>query len=359
MLVGYSTLDREQLERLLAFPKYELTIAESEAEAVRVLARERVTALLVDVASPGLDGLRTLRHLSSLLRPTAVVVLSAVNDAAVAASCFRQGAADYVVQPVQPAVLEATLEACVQRRRDLIRQGLTHEVLRDELASLTMKLHRARRRSAQVSMSALGSLVSMMEIRDPFLAGHSTRVAQLAASLAAELGATTRIVEQVRAAGRLHDIGMLCVAQGILSKTGPLTLSEFERVKQHVIIADQILQKLPQLDAVRSFVRSHHERWDGSGYPDGLVGDTIPWGARIIGAAEVYDAFTTSRPYRTARTPQDAIEEMAALSGTAIAPEAYQALVNIVQNGRALIFIDGEDHGEPHQIETPNASTTQ
>jgi putative two-component system response regulator len=145
---------------------------------------------------------------------------------------------------------------------------------------------------------------------------------------------------------------MLCVEDGILSKAGPLTAEEFERVKQHVLIADHILKEVPQLDHIRAFVRSHHERWDGTGYPDGLSGEAIPWASRLIGAAEIYDALTTTRPYKTSTTPEEAIERMETLRGSALAPEAFNALAAIVQSGRALVFIDSECNGGRLDIET-------
>ncbi len=356
LLVGYALADRERLERELESLQYELTVAGSEPDAVRLLDLQRIDAVLLDVAAPALDGLRGIRRICALSPAPAVIVLTAANDAAMAASCFREGASDYLLRDTPPASVGVAVQAAIERRNARIRQAQTHEVLHDELARLTIQLRRARRSGARVSLGALGSLVSMMEIRDHFLAGHSVRVAQLAASMAAELGRSTREVEQVRAAGRLHDIGMLCVAEGILSKAGPLTPAEFERVKQHVEIADQILKEVPQLDLLRSFVRSHHERWDGAGYPDRLVGDSIPWGARLIGVAEVYDAMTTSRPYRAATPPEKAIERMGTLSGAAVAPEAYDALVRIVENGRALIFIDEEDHRRVASLESADGA---
>ncbi len=355
LLLGYAPADRERLDRELGAAPYDLTAAATEREALRVLEREKIAAVVLDVAARELNGARTVRHLSFGDAAPAIIVLTAANDAALAASCFREGASDYLLQPADRAALDAALQGALRRRQTSIRQAQAHEVLQHELARLAILWRRARASGARVSMGALGSLVSMMEIRDHHLAGHSVRVAQLAASMAAELGRPTRDVEQVRAAGRLHDIGMLCVAEGILSKAGPLTPQEFERVKQHVVIADQILKEVPQLDRIRSFVRSHHERWDGTGYPDRLVGEAIPWGSRLIGAAEIYDALTTSRPYKAATTPDEAIERMGTLKGTVIAPEAYEALVRIVQDGRALVFIDGEDERRLAAFETDRA----
>ena len=342
VLVGYTEAEHQRLAEALSTRHYELRLATSAADAAGLLERERFAAVLLDVSCPALSGLDTLRDLSALPAAPAVVVLTAANDASLAAACFRQGADDYLLQSAAAAALDAALQAAIQRRQGAVRHAQLHDVLRDEIGRLTLKLRQTRRTGAAVSLGALGSLVSMMEIRDRHLAGHSVRVAQLAASMAAELGHSARDVETVRASGRLHDSGMLCVAEGILSKAGPLTPEEFERVKQHVVIADQILREVPQLDRIRLFVRSHHERWDGSGYPDRLAGEAIPWGSRLIGAAEIYDALTTSRPYKSALTPDEAIEQIGTLSGTSIAPEAYEALVTIVQTGRALVFI-GED----------------
>ena len=117
LLVGYASADRERLERELSARHYDLTVAGSELEAVRLLDRERIAAVLLDLAAPELDGLRSVRHLCASTAGTAVIVLTAVNDAAVAASCFREGAADYLLQPADPAALDATLQAAVQRRR--------------------------------------------------------------------------------------------------------------------------------------------------------------------------------------------------------------------------------------------------
>jgi HD-GYP domain-containing protein (c-di-GMP phosphodiesterase class II) len=144
----------------------------------------------------------------------------------------------------------------------------------------------------------------------------------------------------VRLAGRLHDIGMICLGDGILSKEGPLTAAEFEQVKRHVLIGHQILDPLPQFGMVSLFVRSHHERWDGSGYPDRISEQEIPWGARLIGAAEIYDALTTTRPYRKSVSPEEAVEGMRSLTGKMICPLVFSALADVVSRREALVFLD-------------------
>jgi HD-GYP domain-containing protein (c-di-GMP phosphodiesterase class II) len=196
-------------------------------------------------------------------------------------------------------------------------------------------------------VATLEALVKVTEAQDPWFSGHSLRVAQLAASVAAESGRSDEEVEQVRQAGRLHDIGMICVPVGLQSKEGSLTPAEFELIKRHPLVGAQILAPLPYLGHVATFVRGHHERWDGKGYPDGLAGDAIPWGARLLGAAEVYDALTTARPYREQLTPELAVDRMRELTGTVLAPEVLRALSAVVERGSALVFVGDEQGKEP------------
>jgi HD-GYP domain-containing protein (c-di-GMP phosphodiesterase class II) len=170
----------------------------------------------------------------------------------------------------------------------------------------------------------------------------------MAASLAAELKRSDEEIEQIRLAGRLHDIGMVGVGEAILSKEGPLTPEEFEKVRAHVTLGSQILSPLPGLGPVSSFVRHHHERWDGQGYPDRLAGEAAPWGARVIGVAEIYDALTTSRPYREQMPPELAVKYMQSLVGSAIGGPEWRALASVVGRNEALVFlVDEETQGSP------------
>jgi HD-GYP domain-containing protein (c-di-GMP phosphodiesterase class II) len=153
-------------------------------------------------------------------------------------------------------------------------------------------------------------------------------------------------IEQIRLAGRLHDIGKIGTREDIMNKHGPLTPDEYEHIKQHVVIGSQILAPLEHLGPVIDIVRSHHERWDGSGYPDGRQAEDIPLGGRIIGAAEVWDALSTSRPYQEKLTPEQALRRMAELAGKVLDPAVYQALEGAVKRRRSLVFlVDGKDTG--------------
>lgn len=352
LLVGYDVPTSAALASALAGLGRAATSVATEEEAIATLRHHKIDCGLLDVTSPALGGLDSLERIARAEPEMALVVASPGNDPELAAACLQRGALDYVRLPADPSRLDAALRGARERQAAAARQADGERILREELARLTVRLRRARAGASRFSLQALESLVYMMEVRDPFLAGHSTRVAQLAATMAAELGRSEEEVEQVRVAGRLHDVGMLCIGDGILSKTGPLTEQEFNRVQQHVVIADQLLAQLPGLGGLRSFIRHHHERWDGRGYPDALSGEAIPWGSRLIGAAEIFDALTTARPYKEPVSPDQAIAKMGELSGTSVSPEAFEALAKVVERGKALVFIPPEDGSQLVALES-------
>ncbi len=209
-----------------------------------------------------------------------------------------------------------------------------------ELLKRAADLERERTNLQQVAVATLEALVNALEAKDRYLRGHSARVADMAASVAAELRLSDDEVDAVRTAGRLHDIGKIGVREEILTKQGPLTDAEFEEVKRHTTIGAEILAPLLHLGPVIQFVRSHHERWDGKGYPDGLKGDAIPLGARIIGTVEIYDALATSRSYQEKMSPELAVERLGDLAGSVIDPRVLQALRSVVARREHLVFLD-------------------
>jgi len=241
-------------------------------------------------------------------------MLTAVNDATTATLCMQRGAVDYLTKPVDLDVLGRAIQRALSARDS--------------------------RRAERISIATLEALVNALEAKDPFLRGHSARVADLSAMVASELGADDEEIERVRTAGRLHDIGKIGIREDILNKQGPLTDEEYEHVKRHVIVGSQILSPLAHLSSIIEYVRGHHERWDGLGYPDQLAGAAIPFGARVIAAVEIYDALTTSRPYQEKMDAQFAVERLRDLIGTMLDPEVHRALEAVVTRRQMLTFVD-------------------
>lgn len=319
---------------------FDVTVTGSTAEALAMLARLKFACFVVDASLTGAGLAEFVTHSLQHEPALAVVVSGAGGDARAAVRCLHAGAMDYVPDVMDSLDVERAVLRAIAQRRVSQQEEAAKRVLREEVASLVGELRQERARVDSLTLATLESLVRVVETKDPWLGGHSVRVAQLAASLAAEMGRTDPEIEAVRLAGRLHDIGMICLGDGILSKEGSLTPAEFEQVKRHVLIAHQILEPLPHLGMVSAFVRHHHERWDATGYPDRLGGEQIPWGARLLGVAEIYDALTTTRPYRTSVSPEAAVESMRSLTGKMICPLVFAALEDVVSRREALVFVD-------------------
>ncbi|HWA56442.1 MAG TPA: HD domain-containing phosphohydrolase [Gemmatimonadales bacterium] len=331
---------RNALKKFLTQQGYDVQTAASGDEALRILQRQKISVLLLDVRMPGKSGIDLVPQVLELEPSVAILMLTAVNDATTAALCMQRGAMDYLTKPIDLADLARAILRAIRKRDSLVEQANLNQWLKEEVAVRTAELKRERAKLERLSVATLEALVNALEAKDPYLRGHSTRVADLAALIAGELGLGDEQVEQVRMAGRLHDIGKIGIREEILNKEGPLTADEYEQVKQHVTVGSQILAPLAHLGDIIGYVRSHHERWDGQGYPDGLKSETIPLGARILAAAEIYDALTTSRPYQEKMPPEFAVERMRDLASSVLDPEVYRALETAVRRRQALVFLD-------------------
>jgi len=335
---------RNALRKYLKQQQFEVYAASSADEALQQLRLHKVALMLSDIRMPGTSGVDLVPQALEIEPDLAILMLTAVNDATSAALCMQRGAMDYLTKPIELADLGRAVQRALKRREMHLENRHLNQWLKEEVTTRTAELHRERHRLERISTATLEVLVNALEAKDPYLRGHSARVGDLSANIATEMGLREEEIDHIRMAGRLHDLGKIGTRDAVVNKEGPLTPDEFEHVKQHVIIGAQILAPLAHLGHIVAMVKSHHERWDGTGYPDGLRGEEVPLGGRIIGAAEVYDALTTARPYQEKMTPEQAVERMADLSGTVLDPKVYDALVRIVGRRQTLVFLD-EDVG--------------
>jgi len=214
----------------------------------------------------------------------------------------------------------------IDKNRELGEDTLFLLSLLEEGASLTVE-NLFLYESVTLNLHAtLKALVRTLEAKDPYTKEHSHRVTQLAVELAKEMNLTDEELDSLNIAGYLHDIGKIGIRDHILMKPGKLTKEEYEIIKTHTIIGEDIVSHLGLLPIEKSIIRHHHERWDGKGYPDGLKGKEIPKLARILAVADTYDAVTSERPYRKARTPMEAFIEIKKNAGTQFDPEVVSAL---------------------------------
>jgi putative nucleotidyltransferase with HDIG domain len=210
----------------------------------------------------------------------------------------------------------------------------------DKLRRRTLRLAESNRLLEQSALDAVESLNATVDAKDPYTAGHSQRVQRIAVALGEELGLEREQLDILRFAGLFHDIGKIGVPDAILTKPDRLTELEFEIVKRHPEDGARIVGRLHRLRAAVPAILHHHERWDGQGYPHGLRGDEIPLEAAIVGLADAVDAMTTDRPYSSARTLEDATEEIVRNRGTQFAPTVVDAYVTLVERMPELFGSD-------------------
>jgi putative two-component system response regulator len=340
LLVDDEETIRLALSKFLRTRGYNVQTAESGAAALDLLHRGKYVLMLCDVRMPGLTGVELVPRALAIDPELAIVMLTAVNDAPTAAEVLSAGAMDYLMKPIELTDLQHAIERVLHRRELSIEQRNVERLIREEVALRTAELEREKLALRALSIDIVEALITALEAKDVYLRGHSQRVSHLSAAIAQDMGLDEDTVEEIRLAGKLHDVGKIGIRESVLNKPGPLTPEEFDHVRGHVRIGVDILTPLRHLGQSIGYVLDHHEHWDGSGYPRGLSGKNISVGGRILCAADAFDALTSARSYRGALTPEATIDYLSAHSGALLDPAVFEVLANVVRRGRALVFID-------------------
>ena len=303
---------RTLFSRLLAADGYDVTSAADGAEALHAVREHRPDVILLDVTMPQVDGLEVCRRLKAdpATRLTPIVLVTGQTALDDRIKGIEAGADDFLSKPVHPHELRV-------RVRSLWRQ----KMLLDALDS---------------AEAAFLSLALTIEARDPYTNGHCERLAQHAVRLGRALRMGPAELDTLHRGGYLHDLGKIGVPDAVLLKQGPLTAEEFVVMRRHPVIGDALCAPLQSLSSVRPIIRSHHERLDGSGYPDGLRGDEVPLLAQIVGIADVFDALTSTRPYRAALSREEAVRHLVRdVDAGRFARRHVEAFVDTLAPGRS------------------------
>ena len=333
---------RSALARFLRGQGYEVVVAESGPAALAQIEQDKFVVMLCDIRMPEMSGLEVVPLALGLDADLAILMLTAVNDASTATNALSHGAMDYLVKPIELTVLQSAVERAAHKRHLGIAQRRVEAHIREEVALRTAELEREKAALHDLTIGVADALINAMEAKDVYLRGHSSRVADHAASIAEELGLDADHVENVRLAGRLHDVGKIGIREDVLNKPGALTDEEFTHVKEHVPIGLDILSPLRlHIPMALEYVHDHHEHVDGSGYPRGLAGDQITIGGRILAACDAFDALTSHRAFREAMEPRETIEYLESNHvGALLDPTVFAALKKVVLRRKTLTFID-------------------
>lgn len=330
LVVDDEAMLRRVLVRLLTSAGYECAEAGSGLEALDRLGRKPYDIVISDVHMPGMDGLQLLAQIRALYPDVGVVMITAVSDVQTAVGCLNQGALDYVGKPFQVEEVLARVRQALERRRLIIEN-------RDYQRTLERRVREQADKIQDLFVQGVQTLAHALEAKDPYTRGHSMRVAAYSAAIAAELALAPEVVTEVRLGAELHDVGKIGVREAVLLKPGKLDEEEYLHIMQHTVIGERILQPLVRdHPLVLNIVRSHHERMDGKGFPDRMAGESIPLAVRVVTVADTFDAMTTARPYRSAREPVAASEELVRCSITQFDSDVVAAFTRAYPDPSAL-----------------------
>jgi putative two-component system response regulator len=318
---------RAVLQRVLQGDGFDCAEATSGAAAMQMLEEERFSLVLSDCHMPEMDGESLLRQIGARWPETPVVMITGATDVGLAVRCLELGALDYLTKPFGLDELRARVRQALEKRQLLIEKRHYRQELEERLSTQSRKYE-------ELFLASLQSLADALEVKDAYTWGHSTRVSHYATAIARELGLPPSLLEQVECGSRLHDIGKIGVREGVLNKEGPLTGEEYAHVMEHPVIGWRLLAPLlREMPHALAVVRSHHERIDGHGAPDGLRGTDIPIEARITAVADSFDAMTSGRPYRTSVCVETALAELRRCAGTQFCLECVEAFERALHSG--------------------------
>jgi putative two-component system response regulator len=323
---------RKLLRRKLSAEGYQCLEADSAAQALAELRNNSISLVILDIKLPGKSGVQLIPEISLSYPTTMIIMATATTDTSTAVHCMKQGAYDYLTKPFNLDEVVLSVTKALERRRLELENRMYQQHLEEKVTEQARKIRTSL-------MNAIAALANALEAKDKYTSGHSQRVAEIATSIAGELVLSTASVEKIRLAGLVHDIGKIGVREDILEKQGKLTSEEYMHITDHCELGERILAPLVEDEEILRIVKHHHERYDGSGYPDQLSGKQILLGARILAVADTYDAITSDRPYRQAMSLEAARIEISQRKGTQFDPEIVDAFLrteNISVKGRCI-----------------------
>ena len=321
---------RRVLVRLLEGEGFRCREAGSGLEAVAALEQEPVPLVISDLRMPEMDGVALLREIVARWPETAVIVVTAVAEVESAVACLHLGALDYVAKPFHLDEVRARVTQALDKRRLLI-ENRSYQVQLEE------RVEAQAHRIEEVFLEGVHALVHALEATDAYTRGHSMRVANYAGGIARAMDLDREMIDTIALGAELHDVGKIGVSEGVLHKAGKLSDAEYRHIMEHTVIGARILGPLMRdAPGALAIVRSHHERLDGKGFPDGLTGDAIPFEARVVSVADAFDAMTSVRSYRPSLSVAHAMEELEAGKGVQFDPPIVDAFARAFPEAGAL-----------------------
>lgn len=308
--------------------RYTIFMAGGGREGLDFMAQNPVDMVVLDIKMPDMDGVTVLREIKKRYPDTEVVLLTAYAGVETAQSALRLGALDYLTKPFDKDDVINVVERGIQKKQDSVRLKLEHEDLLRMKEYLEKEIDTARQNLMLYYEGTIKALIRTIDAKDHYTFDHSEHVAKLSLAIADAVGFSKIMKNKLEHAAIIHDIGKIGVNEQILRKMGSLTKAELAEIKKHPEIGARIVNEVAFLEDTVEVVLYHHERFDGTGYPEGLKGDEIPLPARIVTIADAIDAMMRDRPYRKAFSQSQIIDELIKGAGTQFDPEIVRLIID-------------------------------
>lgn len=266
--------------------------------------------IISDIRMPEMDGLELLRKVKAVRPNMMFIIMTAYPEIEMAVEAIGLGATDFIIKPVDLEIVVFSVKKALEQKRMEEEIEAHHKNLEQLVEERTAKLRQAMLVIKKGHLDSVRALAGAIDAKDPYTRGHSDRVRKMSMRIGIKMGFTEEKLENLVFGALLHDIGKIGIKDEVLQKKGQLSPEEYQYIQQHPLIGVKIVEGIDFFKDKIPMIRNHHEHYDGSGYPDGLIGEVIPLEARIIGVPDAFDAMTSLRPHRRAIPVEEVLVEM-------------------------------------------------
>ncbi|MBP1695045.1 MAG: response regulator [Deltaproteobacteria bacterium] len=349
---------RESL-RMVLKPNYNVYTVENGYAAIQMIQQVEMDVLTLDLKMPGMNGIETLKEIRMISPDVMVIIITGYGTLKTAIEAIRYGVFDYIPKPFNVPEILSIIDKSIQRRKlnlkvkEVLGNCFNQQLLKEPVANDSLlpeerkavsdcKWDEINLSDTQSCLEFAKVLAYTLEEKDPYTSGHSERVCYYSDFISKRLSLSPKERSELQIASYLHDIGKIGISNRFINKKGTLTSTDWAVIKQHTKKSIELLVPLNLSSSIISYIQHHHERYDGTGYPDGLAGEKIPLGARIIAISDSYDSMTSDRPYRKPLTNGDAKSELLKNAGKQFDPKLVALFLDVLKEMEEVFLV--KDH---------------
>jgi len=350
---------RESL-RMILKPNYNVFTVENGYAAIQMIQQLEMDVITLDLKMPGMSGIDTLKEIRAINPDVPIIVVTGYGTLESAIEAIRYGVFDYIPKPFNVPEIMTIIEKSIQRKKlnlkikEVLRKFFDPQLCKEPLTDSSFQPENAVQKITDAKWSGVDLwdnqnslefakvLAYTLEEKDPYTSGHSERVSGYSDSISKRLLLPPKERGELQIASYLHDIGKVGISNRFINKKGILTPSDWNIIKQHTKKSVELLSPLSLSPNVLSYIQHHHERFDGTGYPDGLAGDQIPLGARIIAISDAFDSMTSNRPYRNSLSIGEAKMELLECAGKQFDPDLITIFLGVLREMEEVFLL--KDH---------------